>query len=127
MRLVCPEAQNHGFIQPADLLGKMPVTDSGARRPDVFQTHAKACPPSVRMGCGRAFRWRQTRSLRGRIAQPHWFVMPASEVDRLRADNRQAQRLLDWNPQVDLDEGLKRSITWVQENASLYKPQTYTI
>ena len=38
---------------------------------------------------------------------------PDSEVERLVADTSKAQRLLGWEPAVDLDEGLRRTIDWL--------------
>jgi Nucleoside-diphosphate-sugar epimerases len=39
-----------------------------------------------------------------------------SEVKRLWCDNAKAKRLLGWEPQVSLDEGLKETIEWISEN-----------
>ena len=42
-----------------------------------------------------------------------------SEVKRLWCDNTKAKRLLDWEPQVTLDEGLMETIEWISENKKL--------
>ena len=39
----------------------------------------------------------------------------ASEVDRLAADAQKALRLLQWEPQVDIDEGLSRTLAWLKK------------
>ncbi|HKZ44259.1 MAG TPA: GDP-mannose 4,6-dehydratase [Anaerolineales bacterium] len=39
-----------------------------------------------------------------------------SEVGRLLSDNSLAQQQLKWTPQVSLDDGLSRTITWFREN-----------
>lgn len=44
-----------------------------------------------------------------------------SEVQRLWCDNAKAKRLLNWEPQVSLDEGLKETIEWISENKNLIK------
>lgn len=44
-----------------------------------------------------------------------------SEVQRLWCDNAKARRLLNWEPQVSLDEGLKETIEWIRENKNLIK------
>ena len=44
-----------------------------------------------------------------------------SEVKRLWCDNAKAKRLLGWEPQVSLDEGLKETIEWVSENKKMIK------
>jgi len=49
-----------------------------------------------------------------------------SEVERLCADNRQA-RALGWQPQVTLQEGLLRTIAWVEEHLEQYRPAIYAI
>ena len=51
----------------------------------------------------------------------------SSEVERLYADCTKAKNLLDWKPQIDLDEGLKRTIKWISENIERYKIDTYMI
>jgi dTDP-glucose 4,6-dehydratase len=50
-----------------------------------------------------------------------------SEVERLCADNRRALELLNWQPRVTLEEGLRRTIAWLQENDERYKPGVYAI
>jgi len=51
----------------------------------------------------------------------------ASEVRRLHADNRKARTRLGWQPQVGLEEGLRRTISWVRDHPELYEPERYTI
>jgi NAD dependent epimerase/dehydratase len=50
-----------------------------------------------------------------------------SEVERLCADNSRARELLGWEPRVSLEEGLQRTIAWLQENNERYKPGVYAI
>lgn len=50
-----------------------------------------------------------------------------SEVYRLRADNRKVQELIGWSPQISLEEGLQRTITWIQANLDLYRPREYQV
>ena len=40
-------------------------------------------------------------------------IHPQSEIAVLRADARQAERILGWRPEVPLDEGLRRVRTWM--------------
>lgn len=49
----------------------------------------------------------------------------ASEVDRLCADSALARELLGWEPQVSLEEGLRRTIAWIEENLDHYRPDQY--
>jgi NAD dependent epimerase/dehydratase len=50
-----------------------------------------------------------------------------SEVERLVADVAKARRLLDWEPRVDLDEGLRRTIEWLSRSLESYKPSLYNV
>jgi NAD dependent epimerase/dehydratase len=56
------------------------------------------------------------------ITQDSSRVRPLkSEVKRLWCDNAKAKRLLGWEPQVSLDEGLKETIEWISENKKMIK------
>jgi len=62
------------------------------------------------------------------IAQSDQRVRPdGSEVDRLLAAIERAGELLDWQPQVDLDDGLARTIEWLRENLARYRPEEYSV
>jgi dTDP-glucose 4,6-dehydratase len=50
-----------------------------------------------------------------------------SEVDRLLADTTLAQRLLGWQPRVSLEEGLRRTIDWIQEHRAQYRAGVYVL
>lgn len=50
-----------------------------------------------------------------------------SEVDRLYCDNQLAQRVFDWHPTVSFEEGLQRTIKWISQNRSLYRPDDYVV
>ena len=50
-----------------------------------------------------------------------------SEVQRLISDNTLARENLGWNPQIDLHEGLSRTIKWISEHLDLYRPHLYQI
>jgi len=50
-----------------------------------------------------------------------------SEVYELVCDNRKALKLCEWEPQVDLREGLGRTIDWVREHIHLIKIHLYTV
>ena len=51
----------------------------------------------------------------------------ASEVDRLCADSSLLQRLTNWEPKVDLREGLIRTIDWVRNHLGSYSIGSYSI
>lgn len=48
-----------------------------------------------------------------------------SEVERLVCDNSKAKKILDWHPKILLNEGLKKTISWMGENAFLYDTKRY--
>lgn len=50
-----------------------------------------------------------------------------SEVERLLADNSKARELLGWEPKVSLDEGLQRTIAWINDNQGYYKSNIYNV
>ncbi|PWH12782.1 MAG: NAD-dependent dehydratase [Anaerolineae bacterium] len=49
----------------------------------------------------------------------------ASEVYRLLSDNSQAKQVLGWFPQVNLDDGLDQTITWIRQHLDLYRVGVY--
>jgi len=52
---------------------------------------------------------------------------PKSEVEKLIANNSKAVKLLHWEPKVSLDEGIKKTIKWINENIEMYKPCVYEV
>ena len=50
-----------------------------------------------------------------------------SEVGRLLADNSLARKLLQWEPRVSLEEGLKESIAWFRDHLDYYHPEVYAV
>ncbi len=52
---------------------------------------------------------------------------PKSEVERLLSQNAKAWDLTGWRPQIDLDEGLKRTIAWMRAHLDFYDPDRYRI
>ncbi|MDI7258444.1 MAG: GDP-mannose 4,6-dehydratase [Thermodesulfobacteriota bacterium] len=50
-----------------------------------------------------------------------------SEVERLICDYSKAKRLLNWEPKVPLDEGLKRTIEWITGHMNRYKVDRYNV
>jgi len=50
-----------------------------------------------------------------------------SEVARLCADAGKARALLGWQPRVELEEGLRRTIDWLDANGSAYDAGRYAI
>lgn len=52
---------------------------------------------------------------------------PNSEVERLRADNKKARKILKWSPAYSLEEGLRQTISWIKDNLTIYKTGRYNV
>jgi len=50
-----------------------------------------------------------------------------SEVDRLCADITKAKKILHWEPEYTLEEGLQETIDWITENLDNYRPGIYSV
>jgi len=50
-----------------------------------------------------------------------------SEVNRLLGCNKKIKTLTGWVPRHSLKEGLHKTIEWIRDNQSEYKPETYNI
>lgn len=50
-----------------------------------------------------------------------------SEVNRLWCNNAKARELLGWKPSYTLDEGLRESIKWFENNMQYYKSDIYNV
>lgn len=50
-----------------------------------------------------------------------------SEVLKLHSSNEQAKCLAGWEPEISLDEGLKRTIDWIDRHIDLFQPDKYTV
>ena len=62
------------------------------------------------------------------IVQEEQRVRPAeSEVDRLLADNRLAEELLGWRPEVPLRVGLQHTLDWMRGNLDRYRMGVYAL
>jgi NAD dependent epimerase/dehydratase len=52
---------------------------------------------------------------------------PASEVMELLCDNRKAQALIGWQPQVSLEAGLQATIKYIRDHRERFKPEAYNL
>ena len=50
-----------------------------------------------------------------------------SEVDRLLCDNSKAKKILGWQAQVSLEEGLSKTIEWIKNHMNEFKTKIYNI
>jgi NAD dependent epimerase/dehydratase len=62
------------------------------------------------------------------IANDPARLRPAnSEVERLWCNNIKAKKLLDWEPKISLDTGLKETIEWISTRINNYKTDIYSV
>jgi NAD dependent epimerase/dehydratase len=60
------------------------------------------------------------------IVQEQLRIRPElSEVRKLVSDNSLARRVMGWAPRVDLDEGLRQAIAFVEANRDLFRTDEY--
>jgi len=52
---------------------------------------------------------------------------PSSELQRLVCDSSKAHALLGWRHRVGLDEGLRRTVDWIEGSMAVYKPSKYNL
>jgi NAD dependent epimerase/dehydratase len=50
-----------------------------------------------------------------------------SEVERLLADNSKAERELGWQPRVELQQGLEKTIDWISKHLERYRSGVYVV
>jgi len=50
-----------------------------------------------------------------------------SEINRLLADNRLAKDIIDWEPRVSLEEGIKRTVAWIAGHMNRFQVGKYQI
>lgn len=50
-----------------------------------------------------------------------------SEVKRLVSNSEKAKKLFGWKPQIQIEEGIQKTISWIKENVDLYKKEIYNI
>jgi NAD dependent epimerase/dehydratase len=61
-----------------------------------------------------------------RVEYDEQRLRPAkSEVIRLLSDNILAQDKLNWHPNVSLEQGLNKTIQWIQQHIDLFNPDRY--
>ncbi|MFI6686903.1 GDP-mannose 4,6-dehydratase [Streptomyces sp. NPDC050485] len=61
------------------------------------------------------------------VVDPARLRPSGSEVERLLSDNARAREWAGWEPEVSLEEGLKLTSRWVEENLALFAPTRYQV
>lgn len=60
-------------------------------------------------------------------ADPERMRPAASEVERLHADASLAKERLGWTPSTTVEEGLARTVAFIRDNPTLYRPAEYAV
>ena len=60
-------------------------------------------------------------------ADPQRMRPAASEVERLHADASLAKERLGWTPSISVEEGLARTVAFIRDNPTLYRPAEYAV
>jgi len=80
----------------------------------------------INLGCDRPVRLSaiidQIGELLGREPQIEYFPAHPADVDATWAHVGKAHKLLNWSPQVPIEEGLRRSVEWYRENREMVLP-----
>ena len=82
----------------------------------------KAIGETINLGSGKSYKIKNIVKLVSSILEKK--VTITSNKDRLRpfdvnklvCDNRKAKKILNWEPKITFDEGLKNTIDWIKEN-----------
>ena len=61
------------------------------------------------------------------VVDPQRLRPKKSEVQRLLSDNNKAQTELEWQPQMSLEDGLARTIDWVEAHLEQFRPGVYVV
>jgi dTDP-glucose 4,6-dehydratase len=59
--------------------------------------------------------------------EPQRMRPEKSEVMRLLSDNRLARERIGWQPEVSLEEGLRQTITWIEQHLHNYRVGVYEV
>jgi dTDP-glucose 4,6-dehydratase len=90
---------------------------------------------TINLGSGVEISIGDLANLIGRLMDKELTLVPEeqrvrpekSEVERLCADATLASKLFGWRARVDLEEGLRRTISWMEENLKSYDSKEYAI
>lgn len=59
------------------------------------------------------------------VIDPNRIRPGKSEVQRLLSDNRRAREILNWSPEVELEEGIQQTMEWIRVHLDLYRVGVY--
>ena len=89
----------------------------------------------INIGSGKAYAIREIAETIFRIIGKHVRIVQEterirpekSEVMRLLCDNGKAKKLLGWEEIVGFEDGLKKTVEWIEKNLSLFKTDIYNV
>jgi nucleoside-diphosphate-sugar epimerase len=95
----------------------------------------RAIGKTINLGSGTEISIGDLATLIGRLMNKRLTLVPEeqrvrpenSEVDRLCADATLAGDLLGWRSNVELEEGLRRTIAWIELNLQNYRAKEYAV
>lgn len=61
------------------------------------------------------------------VADPERVRPGTSEVEKLIGSSVRSKELLDWEPQVTLEDGLLQTFEWLRIHSARYKPEIYNV
>lgn len=97
--------------------------DDSARGIVAAAERDNAIGQTINLGSGTETSMRQLAVLIAKVTgsrqlEPDFQEPRPGDVHRLVADSRRARTLLEWRPQISLDEGLRRLLRWYEERAT---------
>jgi len=90
-------------------------------------TNSNAAGETINLGSGRDVEIRELVFLMAELFGKHVTIERDStrlrpyDVDRLLCDSSKAKKMLGWQPEVSLEDGLKRTIEWISGNSVRFK------
>jgi len=141
MRAVIPTIITQALYEEEIRLGSLDPTRDLNYVADTVEGFVKAAATpaaigeTINLGTGRETSIRELtqkiQKIAGRdlpIVTDKQRIRPAkSEVERLCADTSKARELLGWSPSHTLEQGLERTVEWIQENNERYQRGIYGI
>ena len=63
-----------------------------------------------------------------KIVQDKERIRPEkSEVEKLVSSSEKAKKLFEWKPEIGMDQGIQKTITWIKDNIDFFKKEIYNI
>ena len=82
----------------------------------------KAVGETINLGSGKTYKIKKLASIMASIIGKNIKIdtdkkrFRPHDVNKLICDNRKAKKILDWEPQIAINQGLEKTIEWIKEN-----------